>query len=234
MNIVITGASRGIGYYTALRMASMEGNKIYAISRNKAGLEELSSRANLNKPQHALHFLPFDLTAGRIETGLVPDILKVMPAIDILINNAGELINKPFLELEEQDYNRIFDVNIKSVILLIRALAPYFNRGGHIVNIGSMGGFQGSSKFKGLSLYSASKAALACLSECLAVEFMERGIRVNCLALGASDTEMFRDAFPGHLAPVSAGEMAAFISDFALHGHKTFNGKILPVSISSP
>jgi NAD(P)-dependent dehydrogenase (short-subunit alcohol dehydrogenase family) len=107
-------------------------------------------------------------------------------------------------------------------------------KGSHIVNISSMGGFQGSSKFNGLSYYSASKAALTCLSECLSTEFMESGISVNCLALGAVQTEMFDEAFPGYSAPVSAKDMAEYISDFALHGHKFFNGKIIPVAINNP
>jgi NAD(P)-dependent dehydrogenase (short-subunit alcohol dehydrogenase family) len=107
-------------------------------------------------------------------------------------------------------------------------------KGSHIVNIASMGGFQGSSKYKGLSYYSASKAALACLTECLATEFQESKIKVNCLALGAVQTEMFEAAFPGNKAPVKAHEMAEFIADFALKGHKFFNGKILPVATNNP
>jgi NAD(P)-dependent dehydrogenase (short-subunit alcohol dehydrogenase family) len=106
--------------------------------------------------------------------------------------------------------------------------------GSHIVNISSMGGFQGSAKYKGLSYYSASKAALACLTECLATEFTEFGISVNCLALGAVQTEMLDEAFPGYKAPVDAKQMAEFISGFALTGHKFFNGKILPVALGNP
>jgi NAD(P)-dependent dehydrogenase (short-subunit alcohol dehydrogenase family) len=97
-----------------------------------------------------------------------------------------------------------------------------------------MGGFQGSMKFKGLSYYSASKAALACLSECLANEFADSNISVNCLALGAVQTEMLEEAFPGYKAPVTAKEMAGFISYFAINGHKFYNGKILPVAVSTP
>ena len=108
------------------------------------------------------------------------------------------------------------------------------NTNSHIVNIGSMGGFQGSAKFKGLSLYSAAKGAVAVLTESMAEEFKERGIKVNALALGAVQTEMLASAFPGYKAPLTAGQMAEFIADFALNGHKYFNGKILPVSLSTP
>ena len=97
-----------------------------------------------------------------------------------------------------------------------------------------MGGFQGSVKYKGLAYYSASKAALACLTECLAVELAELGISANCLALGSVQTEMFENAFPGFKAPIQPAEMAAFISYFAVNGNKFFNGKILPVAVSNP
>jgi NAD(P)-dependent dehydrogenase (short-subunit alcohol dehydrogenase family) len=104
----------------------------------------------------------------------------------------------------------------------------------HIVNIGSMGGFQGSAKFAGLSAYSASKAALHNFTECLAEELKERKISVNCLALGSAQTEMLEKAFPGYESPVMAFEMGKYIADFALTGHKFFNGKVLPVAVTTP
>lgn len=97
-----------------------------------------------------------------------------------------------------------------------------------------MGGFQGSSKYPGLSYYSASKAAIACLTECLAVELKQFGIKVNCLALGAVQTEMLAEAFPGYAAPVSSEEMGEYIAGFALTGQKFYNGKILPVAVTNP
>jgi NAD(P)-dependent dehydrogenase (short-subunit alcohol dehydrogenase family) len=97
-----------------------------------------------------------------------------------------------------------------------------------------MGGFQGSSKYRGLSYYSASKAALSCLSECLAEEFREDGIIVNCLALGSVQTEMLEEAFPGYEAPVKANEMAELIGEFAVKGSRFFNGKVIPVAFSNP
>jgi NAD(P)-dependent dehydrogenase (short-subunit alcohol dehydrogenase family) len=97
-----------------------------------------------------------------------------------------------------------------------------------------MGGFQGSAKFKGLSLYSASKGALAILTECMAEEFKEKNINVNCLALGSVQTEMLAKAFPGYKAQSSPAEMAEFIANFALNAYKQINGKIIPVSASTP
>ncbi len=97
-----------------------------------------------------------------------------------------------------------------------------------------MGGVQGSEKFQGLSLYSASKAALAVFTECLAEELKTHNVKANALALGAVQTEMLSHAFPTYKAPLQASEMADYIADFALNGHQYYNGKILPVSLSTP
>jgi NAD(P)-dependent dehydrogenase (short-subunit alcohol dehydrogenase family) len=126
------------------------------------------------------------------------------------------------------------DVNVKSAFKMIKLCLPLMHKNAHIVNIGSMGGIQGSVKFPGLSVYSASKGALAILTECLAEELKNKHISINCLALGAVQTEMFNAAFPGAKAVNSSEQMADFIVDFALKGNNLFNGKILPVSVSTP
>jgi NAD(P)-dependent dehydrogenase (short-subunit alcohol dehydrogenase family) len=161
-------------------------------------------------------------------------VLSYFKKVDILINLAGFLVAKDFLEMTNNEARLIMETNFFGPASLIRLVKPMMSSGSHIVNVSSMGGFQGSSKFRGLSYYSASKAAIACLTECLAVEFQESGINVNCLALGAVQTEMLNEAFPGYKAPVDAKQMARFISEFALTGHKFFNGKILPVAVSNP
>jgi NAD(P)-dependent dehydrogenase (short-subunit alcohol dehydrogenase family) len=104
----------------------------------------------------------------------------------------------------------------------------------HIVNISSMGGFQGSMKFAGLAAYSTSKAALCCFTELFAEEYKETNIRMNCLCLGAVQTEMLAEAFPGYNAPIQPKEMAKFIVDFAENASRFINGKIIPVSLSTP
>lgn len=163
-------------------------------------------------------------------------VIEQFQRVDVILNNAGLLINKKFGEFSREEASQIFDTNFFSAAAVIQQLLPLM--GGettsHIVNIGSMGGFQGSSKFAGLSYYSASKAALACLSECLAEEFKEKNIKVNCLALGAAQTEMLEEAFPGIKAPLTAEEIAEFIGQFMVSGHRFFNGKTLPVSVSTP
>ena len=154
--------------------------------------------------------------------------------VDILINNAGQLVNKPFNKTTFNDFESVYKVNVFGAAELIRLLIKSFNSSCHIVNISSIGGIAGSSKFSGLSAYSSSKGALNILTEMLSEEFKESDIKINSLALGAVQTEMLNDAFPGYKAPLSAKEMAKFILDFSLNGSKFFNGKIIPVSISNP
>ena len=231
MDIVITGASAGIGREVALRLSEDPGNRIYAIARDEKRLRSLTEDAR-NKNIIAI---PMDITAGRSSLRELKNMLikdSVNPGI--LINNAGHLVNKPFEEHSDEDISASVAVNFTSAAMLTAELLPMMQRGAHVVNIGSMGGYQGSMKFPGLALYSATKGALAVLTECLAAEYAGKGISFNCLCPGAVQTEMFSKAFPGFTAPVSPKEMARFIADFAVNGNKFFNGKILPVAVSVP
>jgi NAD(P)-dependent dehydrogenase (short-subunit alcohol dehydrogenase family) len=97
-----------------------------------------------------------------------------------------------------------------------------------------MGGVQGSAKFPGLAAYSSSKGALITLTELLAEEFKQTGPSFNVLALGAVQTEMLEEAFPGYKAPLTATQMAQYIIDFSLTGNTFYNGKVLEVSSSTP
>ncbi len=228
MNIIITGASRGIGY--ELCKLFLQEHNVIAISRSSDSFTKDDLFINNDRFKH----LSIDLATSNFKEELLPILEESATNVDILINNAGLLISKPFHELSDDDFDNMMNVNIKSVFRLVRDLLPLFNSGSHIVNISSMGGYQGSSKFPGLSLYSASKGALSILSECMAEEFKELGISSNALALGAVQTEMLSEAFPGYQAPLKAEEMAAFIYDFAINGNNYFNGKVLPVSLSTP
>jgi short-subunit dehydrogenase len=234
MNIIITGASRGIGYEIAKAFASETGHNVLGISRSDELLKKLRSECEILPGGNALNILAYDLENIGRHTELKNKISEIMPKIDVLINNAGLLINKPFSEITQNDFDRLFSVNIKSIFNLTQLLLPSFSKNAHIVNISSMGGFQGSVKFPGLSVYSASKGAVAIFSECLAEELKPKNIFVNCLAIGSVQTEMLSQAFPGYQAPVSASDMGAFIKDFALSGHRFFNGKIIPVSVTTP
>lgn len=222
MNIVLSGGSKGIGK-ALTEILTKQGHRVFAISR--------SMTSESNNPN--LIPFSFDLSSQDF-TPLAKAISAEFDNVDVLINNAGLLVNKPFLELTDEDIDRSFDVNLKAPAKLIRVLTPLMNQNSHIVNITSMGGFQGSVKFPGLSVYSASKGALSILTETLALELGDLQIKVNALALGAAQTEMLAQAFPGYKAPLTAGEMAEFIVWFALNGHHFFNGKVLPVSLSTP
>ncbi|MGZ4055189.1 MAG: SDR family NAD(P)-dependent oxidoreductase [Bacteroidia bacterium] len=236
MNIIVTGASRGIGYELVKQFCIRGNNTVLAVSRKSEKLELLKKECyQLNSKSNVIP-LAFDLSDENGIQSLVSAIKKEAGSIDILINNAGAIVNKPFLEISAADIEYVYNVNLFSVIKLIQGLLPAMNEKekSHIVNISSMGGFQGSAKFAGLSAYSSSKSALACLTECLAEEFREKNIAFNCLALGAVQTEMLNEAFPGYKAPVFPSEMAGFIADFSLNAHKVLNGKIIPVSLSTP
>ncbi len=237
MNIIITGASKGIGFELAKLFANDEKNTVVAIARSENLLKELKNECIKQNLRSKLKIIVFDIEdCEDVKNNFKNRILEHIHSVDILINNAGYLINKPFLESKLFDIQKTYNINLFSHALIIQELLPLLNEGivKHVVNISSMGGFQGSSKFPGLSIYSSSKAALANLTECLAEEFKTDKIAFNCLALGAVNTEMLQTAFPNYNAPLSALEMANFIYDFAINGNKFFNGKILPVSISTP
>lgn len=233
MNIIVTGASKGIGYATCIELSRNSENKLLALSRNGKLLEKLRDEC-LEKYGNEIRILPFDLQSPNWD--LLFGELKEMGHLDVLLNNAGALINKPFEETTQEDWKLMFEVNVTGAAEMIKKCLPYLRKSKkpHVVNIGSMGGFQGSLKFAGLAAYSASKAAIACLSECLATELAEDGISVNCLCLGAVNTEMLAKAFPGYEAPLNQGEMAEFITHFATTGHKFINGQVIPVTFSNP
>lgn len=230
-NIIITGASGGIGKATAIKLSQDSNNRLILISRDEVKLTNLLKE--IKDKQAQVNIIPFDLISGDY-TGLVTKIRAIVGGIDILINNAGALVNKPFNDISSEDFDRVLNTNFKGPFFLIQQLLPSLNRGAHIVNISSMGGFQGSVKFPGLSVYSSSKGALATLTECLALELSPLGISVNCLALGSVQTSMLEEAFPGYVAPTSSESMAEFISYFALNANTWINGKIIPVSLSTP
>ena len=233
MNVIVTGASSGIGFELVKQFVAKENVKnVLAIARRKDRLESLAAECDSSK----LNVQQFDLKDGDYDALSNSDFFNKVNEVDVLINNAGLLINKPFHELTTEDYRNSYEVNVFGPFKLIHASFPWLQRSSsaHIVNIGSMGGYQGASKFPGLSAYSSSKGALATLSECLAEEFKEDGIKVNCLALGAVQTEMLEAAFPGFQALVSPGKMASHILNFAVSGHTVYNGKVLPVSVSTP
>tara|TARA_B100001250_G_C19748276_1_gene766426 strand:- start:696 stop:1361 length:666 start_codon:yes stop_codon:yes gene_type:complete len=219
-NIVITGTSSGIGL-ELVKIYSKKKYKVLSLSRASISIK-------------GVKHVSFDITDQKSIDNLNNIIKSEFKVVDILINNAGKLINKPFLDMIEEDFDSVFKVNLFGVANLIKNLYPFFNKKSHIVNISSIGGVIGSSKFKGLTAYSSSKGALNILTEVLAEEFKESGPYFNSLCLGSVQTKMLEQVFPGYKAQVKPKDMAKFIFDFANNGTKYFNGKVIPVSLSNP
>ena len=222
-NIIITGAGRGIGKATAL-LAASQGNQVYAISRT---IDDLKGIENI-QPYSVDLINPVDITS------FCKELATTGVLIDVLINNAGKLENIPFKETAFDIFESVFKVNVFGLAELTRQLLPMINPKGHVVNISSMGGVQGSSKFPGLAAYSSSKGAVITLTELLAEEYKETGPAFNALAFGAVQTEMLEEAFPGYEAPLSAAEMGSYLLNFALTAHQFYNGKVLPISSGTP
>ena len=224
-NIIITGTSKGIGF-ELVQLFSNAGHNILALSRNSNPISNL----HLNN----VTLFPFDLCRLEDYKKVKTFISSEWKHVDILINNAGILLNKPFAETSMQDFEDVYKTNVFGVAEITRTVIPFMKKDGHVVTISSIGGVQGCVKFPGLSAYSSSKGAVITLTELLAEEYKETGPSFNVLALGAVQTEMLEKAFPDFKASTTALEMAQYIFDFALHGNKLYNGKMLQVSNSTP
>lgn len=224
-NIIITGTSRGIGFELVQLFAS-QGHNVLALSRNAEPIKNLQFDNIYN--------FSCDLCEADDYQKVEQFIKNEWQHVDILINNAGTLLNKPFADTSLQDFTEVYQTNVFGVAEMTRIVLPFMKKDSHVITVSSMGGIQGSMKFAGLAAYSSSKGAVITLTELLAEEYKESGPQFNVLALGAVQTEMLEEAFPGFEAPVSAKEMAEYIKDFALNGNKYYNGKVLQVSNSTP
>jgi NAD(P)-dependent dehydrogenase (short-subunit alcohol dehydrogenase family) len=224
-HIIITGTSRGIGFELVKLFANLDYH-VLALSRNTESVNKLNFK---------------NVTAFSFDLSTETDYKKVQDFVetewkyvDILINNAGTLLNKPFSQTTLSDFELVYKTNVFGVSEMTRIIIPFMKAEGHVVTISSMGGIQGSVKFPGLAAYSSSKGAVITLTELLAEEYKETGPSFNVLALGAVQTEMLAEAFPDYQAPTTALEMANYICDFAQNGQQFFNGKVLQVSNSTP
>lgn len=224
-NIVITGTSRGIGYQMVGLLADTE-HRVLALSRDEVPISGLGL-TNCD-------CFPCDITQEDDLKRVAKHIEQNWGRVDILIHNSGNLVNKPFSKLTPDEVLKCYQVNVFGVMRLTQYLLPFMDKQSHVVGISSMGGVMGSAKFPGLAAYSSSKGALNTLIEVLAEEYKENGPSFNALALGAVQTEMLQEAFPGYEAPITAKEMAGFVVEFALNGNRFYNGKILPVSSTTP
>lgn len=215
---LVTGASRGVGRATALELAAM-GASVHATSRGSFALEHCTT--------HRL-----DHTSADSRRTFVAGLKGT--ALDAVVLNAGALINKPFRELSAEDFHLMATVNWSAQALLVQDLLPLLAPGAHVVFISSMGGFQGASKYPGLLAYATSKMAMAGLAESMQVELGPEGFFFNTLCLGAVQTEMLAEAFPDYQASTSPKMMGLAVANFALNGHQTQAGQVIPMTKSNP
>jgi short-subunit dehydrogenase len=220
--IVVTGTSSGIGHQICIQAAKMNFHVI-SVSRNIEPLKDIGG----------IESFAIDITNKDSVDEFITNLKSRKIKIDILINNAGYLVSQLFGDTTYDSFKETFDVNVFGLVEITRSLIPIINSNGHVINISSIGGVNGSKKFPGLSAYSSSKAAVIALTEVLAEEH-QNGPSFNVLALGAVQTKMLKEAFPDYNADTKPEEMAKYILDFAINGNKLFNGKLISVSNSNP
>ena len=220
--IVVTGTSSGIGHQICIQAAKMNFHVI-SVSRNIEPLKDIGG----------IESFAIDITNKDSIDEFITNLKSRKIKIDILINNAGYLVSELFGDTTYDSFKKTFDVNVFGLAEITRSLIPIINSDGHVINISSIGGVNGSKKFPGLSAYSSSKAAVIALTEVLAEEY-QNGPSFNVLALGAVQTKMLKEAFPDYNVETKPEEMAKYILDFAINGNKLFNGKLISVSNSNP
>jgi 3-oxoacyl-[acyl-carrier protein] reductase len=226
-SILVTGASRGIGFQL-VKLLAEQGHRVFALSRS---IESLTTLRESNEIYNSL--TPVSVDLSNPDLSAVKSVIKSVP-LDALVNNAGLLINKPFMDLDVNEVLEMFKINTISIYGITQLVFDNLKAAkGNVTNISSIGGVNGTSKFPGLSGYSSSKGSMITLTECMAEELKDN-INVNALALGAVQTEMLEEAFPGYEANVSAKQMAVYIANFILNDAYLFNGKIISVGNSTP
>ncbi|MED3729287.1 SDR family oxidoreductase [Priestia filamentosa] len=183
---IITGASRGIGRKVAEQLADL-GAKVtinYSSSPDKA--EEVVKEIQ-DKGGEAIAIQADISYIGNIER-LFSETISAFGKVDILINNAGIMINKPLSEVTEADYDKQFSVNVKGTFFACQQAMKYMEEEGHIVNISTSVNGQ---MFPTYSVYSGTKGAIEQFTRQLAKEFGQKKITINAVAPGPVDTELF-------------------------------------------
>lgn len=198
--VVVTGASQGIGAAIARHFA-LEGTRLALIARNREKLETVAN--DLPLPQKELLVLPTDMRNASAVKLAVQSVLENFGGIDIFINNAGVGINKPVVELSEEEFDTIFETNVKAVFHTFRELIPLFQKqgGGQIINISSGAARIGAP---GLAAYAASKAALNILSESVAGEVRNDNIKISVLSPASTETRLMSNMSEASRSPSKA------------------------------
>jgi len=181
---IVTGGGRGIGRAIALGLAEC-GAKLVLASRTQAELDQVANEIKEKGTQASV--VATDLMKGESIEALVQTAVETYGRVDILINNAARSFMRPLMELREDGWDKIFNVNCKAVFLLSRAVAKIMadQGGGKVVNITTVGAVRGGA---GMGVYHASKAALSMLNKCMAVEWAPLNINVNAVGPGLTKT----------------------------------------------
>ncbi|MGE4231811.1 MAG: SDR family NAD(P)-dependent oxidoreductase [Bacteriovoracia bacterium] len=228
--VVVTGAGRGIGAATAKLFAQNRAN-VVIVSRTQRQLDEVCRQIQKQSPGVKVLTIVGDLSRQEFCKDIFERTKNEFGRIDVLVNNAAVFRGAPVEETSLSMWEEVIRVNVTSVFLMAKeAFYHMKDNGGCIVNISSLGGIRGTQKFKGFSAYTTSKAAVIGLTESLAVEGGPFGIQVNCIAPGAVDTQMLKEAAP-HLRtstkPEDIARIILFFSDKEQSGK--CNGTIFEV-----
>ncbi len=222
---IVTGASSGIGKATAEMLAG-RGARVVIFARSAEKLERLAQKFG-----DRMAAVAGDVTDVADVERLFSTAESRFGSCDLLVNNAGVIDPAPLVDTTLEQWRRMFSVNVDSVFLTCRRALPAMlaKRSGTIVNVSSISGVAGPEKFPGWVSYCASKGAVISLTESLAVEVKDRGVRVNCVSPGSVDTRMWADASGGAPASMTAEEVAETILFLASPRSRPMNGQNLDV-----
>ena len=228
---IITGAGRGIGRATALEFASHGVNSVL-VSRSS---EELKSVALEIQQKYGLESIVFPCDVANEDSviELFDQVESQWGRIDYLVNNAATFSAGLLIDLPLETWQNLMRINVNGVFLFTREAFRFWKsakQGGSVVNISSLSGIRATQKFPGFSAYTTSKFAVVGMTEAFAAEAVELGARVNCIAPGAVNTKMLRDAAP-HLKtqtePDDIAKTIWYLSDPTQSGH--MNGSIVEI-----
>lgn len=219
---IVTGASSGIGRATVELLAA-RGAFVTAFARSEDKLSELHS--------DRIHSVAGDVADPDAIERLFREAESKFGDCDILVNNAGMVTPNRIGKISVDDWDRVFAVNVRSAFLTAKRALPSMiaSRGGAIVNVASISGVLGAQKFSGFTSYNASKAALIALTEALAVEVKQFGVRVNCVSPGSVGTGMWAGVSNGAPADMTPAEVAETIAFLASDASRPINGQNLHV-----